>query len=158
MKGKFLLVLVPLLSIAGLLVTPALAVPVYPNVEACGFACERISCGSLSGCASLYVAVEATDGVVTAPTDTLAGGYVILCVCGYEFEWQISESSLKCKCDVLTLCAYPYSVLSVANDPSPFVTPLSPIYVTIDLCKPYCVTATGCSTFFVGQGHTVADG
>jgi len=151
LKGKALLVLVPLLSIAGLLVLPALATPTYPAIEACGWAWEKASWGCVSGCATLYVAVGTpgtTDGVVPA-FDTLTSNYVVLFVQSYAFEWVICPSSVTCKCNILTFTAYPYGVA----DPSEiqWVTPLSPIFVTIDLCKPYFVTAIGCSTLFVGQ-------
>ena len=160
MKGKILIALVPLLLLAGLLVLPVLAVPVYPNVIACGWALEKTCYGCVSGCATLYVAVGiATDHAVPA-FDTLPGGFVILYLQCYAFEWQICQSSVNEKCNVLTFWAYPFSPIEgtvvPASVPSyQFVTPLSPIFVTIDLCKPYCVSATGCSTLFSGTGHTV---
>jgi hypothetical protein len=91
---------------------------------------------------------------VTAPiTDTLNGGFVLLAVKGHTFEWVIDLSSVKVKCNVLTLCASPYVVDDVASNGQVITTPLSPITVVVGLCKPYCVTAFGCSAFFAGQGH-----
>ncbi|MGA2682589.1 MAG: hypothetical protein ABSF44_12410 [Candidatus Bathyarchaeia archaeon] len=158
MNRKALLVLIPLLSMLSLLVTPAFATT-YPNTEASGWAYVKTSEGCISGCATLEVVFGLAPGEVPAITDTLGGGFVLLVVHGHGFEWVIDLSSVKIsKCNVLTLCASPYAVDDpVASNPIVFSTPLSPITVVIDLSKPYCVTAFGCSTLFIGQGHTLID-
>jgi len=153
MNKKALLVLLPLFAMASLLVMPAFASNA-PTIVACGWAYEKTHEGCVSGCATLIAAVGAADGATPA-FDTLSGGFVILEVQGYAFEWVIDQSTVKCKCNVLTFCASPFAPeVGAGVDPSvEFTTPLSPISVVIDLCKPYCVTAFGCSTFFTGQGH-----
>jgi hypothetical protein len=74
----------------------------------------------------------------------------------WTFWWRIDPSSIKVKCNVLTLCAYPAELADGVNPSIPTTSSLSAISVVADLCKPYCVTAFGCSAIFTGQGHTLA--
>ena len=158
MNRKALLVLIPLFATLGLTVMPALAVPTYPNVEACGFAFAKTSDGCLSGCATLWVwfGTEPEAAPLALTDSGVTGGYVLLVVQCHALWWIIDMSSVKLKCNTLTFCAYPETVLA-ASDPATIVTTeaLSPITEWINLCSPYCVTALGCTTLFVGQGHTV---
>jgi len=157
MNRKALLVLIPLLSMLSLLATPAFATPAtYPIIEARGWASVRAPEGCFSGCATFYVVIGLASGAVPAiPTDNLNGGYVMLVVQGHTFEWVIDQSSIKVKCNVLTLCATHYVLDDVTINPQLPTSSISPITVVVDLCKPYCVNAYGCSTLFIGQGHPV---
>ena len=157
MNRKALLVLIPLLATLSLSVMPALALPTaYPNVEACGFAVAKTSDGCLSGCATLWVWFGTEPEAVSALTDGVTGDYVLLIVQCHALWWTIDMSSIKLKYNTLTFCAYPETLVTIP-DPTTIVTtePLSPITVSINLCSPYCVTALGCTTLFIGQGHTV---
>ena len=156
MNKKAFLILIPLFTMLSLLAMPAFAITVYPSIQASGWAYIRTCEGCVSGCATLYVVLGLTDGVKpTIPSDFFESNYVMLCVHGHEFEWVID--SVKCKCNVLTICASPAVIPDVASD-GRVLTPLSSITVVINLCKPYCVTAFGCGTLFAGQGHPLALG
>jgi hypothetical protein len=156
MNRKALLVLIPLFSMLSLLVMPAFA-SAYSSVEASGWASVKTYEGCVSGCATLYVVFGGVElGAVPALSDSVVGDFVVLVVQDHAFEWIIDLSSVKCKCNVLTFCAYPQVSVeaTVTTNTVPVLsTPLSPISVVVDLCKPYCVTAFGCSAFFTGQGH-----
>ena len=155
MNRKVLVVLIPLVLMLSLLVMPAFATPAttFPSIKACGWAYEKTSSGYVSGSATLYVVFGTAPDAVPAVTDNLNEGFILLEVKGQTFEWVIDLSSVKLKCDVLTQCATPYVHDDVSSNVPEPTSPLSPINVVIDLCKPYCVTAYGCSTFFTGQGH-----
>jgi hypothetical protein len=153
MNRKALLVLLPLFAMLSLLVMPAFAAPTYPSIEACGWATVKTSEGCVSGSATLYVLFGAVETAVPAISDSgVEGNIVVLEVQGYVFVWLIDLSSVHCKCNILTLCASPAVI-----DPDSVVTtlPSSSISVVVNLCKPYCVTAFGCSALFIGQGHTL---
>ena len=151
MNKKALLVLIPMLCVLSMLVVPAFATGITypPTITASGWAVVKTNIGCVSGCATLWVFVDAPP-----PSDLVE----LQVVCGsteYFFTWIINSYSLKCH--VLTVCASPPTLIAItpASDPV-YLVPLSGITITV---YPYpatsmYVTALGCSTLFIGQGHT----
>ena len=156
MNKKALLVLIPLLCVLSLLVVPALATGITypPTIEASGWAVVKTASGCVSGCATLWVFVAGF--VDPPPPSDLVELQVVCGSTEYVFTWIIDSFSVKCH--VLTVCASPPLIGGpiTAGDPVYYLVPLSGITVTV---YPYpatsmCVTAFGCTTLFIGQGHT----